>query len=101
MELDNFTPDFQERIYPTYRQLRDEHPVFWDAGQKAWLLSRYEDVHYVLTEPELFSSEAMGAALGGRPPETTTSSETARVVIMLEESDPEMMRPPSYEEEQQ
>jgi cytochrome P450 len=63
---------FSEKVhadpYPYYRALRDEAPVYWSEGAGAWVVSRYEDVRHVLTEHELFSSDAMRTALLGIPP---------------------------------
>lgn len=63
---------FSEKVradpYPYYRALRDEAPVYWSEGAGAWAVSRYEDVRHVLTEHELFSSDAMRTALLGIPP---------------------------------
>jgi len=87
-----FSPEIRANPYPVYARLRAEAPVYWAKEAKGWVLSRYEDVHYVLTEPELFSSEAMGAALSGRPPETTAASETPRIVIQLDPPDHAPMR---------
>jgi cytochrome P450 len=42
--------------FPTYRWLRREAPVFWYETRGWWALSRYEDVRYVSSHPELFIS---------------------------------------------
>ncbi|CAM3182584.1 Cytochrome P450 [Paracoccus aminovorans] len=42
--------------YHTYRQLRATAPVRFMADQDIWVLSRYEDCDYVLSNPERFSS---------------------------------------------
>ena len=42
--------------YPTYRWLREEAPVYWDATSRQWALSRYADVEYVSKTPALFSA---------------------------------------------
>jgi cytochrome P450 len=49
--------------YHAYRQLRAEEPVKFLADQNIWILSRYEDCDYVLSNPERFSSrEALSSA---------------------------------------
>jgi cytochrome P450 len=45
--------------YPHYRRLRDAAPVYFAPGLRAWCVSRYDDVLFVLRHPELFSSRAM------------------------------------------
>jgi cytochrome P450 len=45
--------------YPFYKALREHAPIYWAEGARAWVVSRYDDVHHVLTQPELFSSDAM------------------------------------------
>ena len=42
--------------YPTYRWLRANAPVYWDAASNAWALSRHADVEYASKNPGLFSA---------------------------------------------
>src|SRR5262245_6501891 len=42
--------------YPTYRWLRREAPVYWDAASRLWVVSRYDDVVQVSKTPEVFSA---------------------------------------------
>jgi cholest-4-en-3-one 26-monooxygenase len=42
--------------YPTYRWLRENAPVYWDAASGLWVLSRFEDVVHVSKTPEMFSA---------------------------------------------
>jgi cytochrome P450 len=42
--------------YPTYRQLRDEAPVYYNERHDFWGLSRYADVDAALREPNRLSS---------------------------------------------
>jgi cytochrome P450 len=72
-EYDPCHPDWRDDPYPHYRELRDSAPVYWSGGTGAWCVSRYDDVMYVLRNPELFSSRAMFTFLmnqgyEGRPP---------------------------------
>ena len=39
-----------------YRVLRDEAPIHWALESEVWCLSRYQDVEFALTHPDLFSS---------------------------------------------
>ncbi|MCJ7671378.1 MAG: cytochrome P450 [Acidimicrobiia bacterium] len=48
--------------YPTYRLLRDEAPVYWDATQRIWGISRYQDVVEVEKRAARYTS-----AHGSRP----------------------------------
>lgn len=41
--------------YRHLAKLRSEDPVYWDEDQKAWLLTRYEDVVAGLSDPRLSS----------------------------------------------
>jgi cytochrome P450 len=49
-------PDFQERIYDIYHELREQHPL---ARSPAgfWAVSRFADVYAIASEPEVWSSE--------------------------------------------
>jgi hypothetical protein len=42
--------------YPAYRRLREQAPIRWNPWQRSWLLSRYEDVAEVLSDPR-FSTD--------------------------------------------
>ena len=56
VEFEPYSQLFQDDPYPTYRALRDRDPVHFAPESNVWCISRYEDVEYVLTHPELFSS---------------------------------------------
>jgi cytochrome P450 len=45
-----------EDPYSFYRRARVEQPVFYSTVLQAWVITRYEDVRYVLMHPQLFSS---------------------------------------------
>jgi cytochrome P450 len=79
-----FSAEVRVDPYPVYRALRDGAPLYRAEGAGAWVLSRYEDVHGLLTEPELFSSEAMGSALAGLPPRSEGASPSPRIVLLLD-----------------
>jgi len=63
-----FSEAVREDPYPYYAALRDEAPVYWAEGAQAWCVSRYDDVHFVLRNAELFSSDAMRTMLMGARP---------------------------------
>lgn len=48
---DIFSPDFARDPYPQYRVMRDEHPLYFHAGTRAHVLSRYQDVEFALKNP--------------------------------------------------
>jgi cytochrome P450 len=45
-----FGPEMHENPYPVYHELRERDPVHWDEALRAWVLTRYEDVSWALTE---------------------------------------------------
>jgi cytochrome P450 len=74
-DLDPLSPAWRDDPYPCYRALRERAPVAWSASTNAWCVSRYDDVMFVLRNPDLFSSRAMFTFLmnngyEGRPPLT-------------------------------
>jgi len=52
-------PEWRDDPYPFYRELRDTAPVYWAPTTGGFCVSRYDDVMFVLRNPELFSSRAM------------------------------------------
>jgi len=56
MEFDPQVLSAIEDPYPIFRELRENHPVFYSAERDLWVVSRYEDVLAVLLEPETFAS---------------------------------------------
>src|SRR5438552_4203581 len=47
---------FQDEMHEVYRVLRDEHPVYHDAVNDSYSLSRFEDVWQAVHDPGTFSS---------------------------------------------
>ena len=62
IEFDPFSQDFFDGAYATYRRLRDEAPVYYNAKWDFWALTRYDDVAPGTKDHETFSS-AKGATL--------------------------------------
>lgn len=62
-----FSAEFKADPYAIYAELRREQPVVRTEPLGFYAVSRYDDVSFVLKNPQLFSSAAMGAAtmLGG------------------------------------
>lgn len=51
------SPDFfAGDPYPAYKELRATAPVCWNDVTKFWALLKYEDIRYVSTNPDKFSS---------------------------------------------
>ena len=46
--IDLFDSETQEDWFPTYKELRDEFPIYQIPGSKIFVLTRYEDVMHVL-----------------------------------------------------
>ncbi len=55
-EIHFFDTDVQACPYPAYKQLRDEAPVHQCPKTGMYLVTRYDDVRTVLTDPESFSN---------------------------------------------
>jgi cytochrome P450 len=62
IEFDPFSTEFFNGAYDTYRRLRDEAPIYYNATWDFWALTRYEDVAPATKDHETFSS-AKGATL--------------------------------------
>jgi len=65
LAYDPFRREVQLDPYPYYAALREHAAVHRVESSKAWAISRYDDVHHVLTHPEIFSSHAVQTFLGG------------------------------------
>jgi cytochrome P450 len=53
---DLFAPEVIADPFPYYNRLREADPVHWNERNKVWVVTRYDDVRWVLSHPELFSS---------------------------------------------
>lgn len=47
--------DYLENPYPKYRELREEHPVYFHEGMNSWVVSRYDACHQVVRDSPAFS----------------------------------------------
>jgi cytochrome P450 len=65
LDFDPFRSEHRADPYPAYAELRRQAPVHRIEGSGIYAVSRYADVLHVLRHPELFSSSAMTAVLGG------------------------------------
>lgn len=55
-EIALFGPEMLANPYPTYQRLQSEDPVHWDEPLRAWVITRYDDIDYILRDT-LFSSK--------------------------------------------
>lgn len=62
IEFDPFSTEFFNGAYDTYRRLRDEAPIYYNAKWDFWALTRYDDVAPATKDHDTFSS-AKGATL--------------------------------------
>jgi len=54
---DLFAPNVIADPYGYFGRLRAEDPVHWNAKYEVWVVTRYDDVVWLIRHPELFSSE--------------------------------------------
>ena len=50
VQFNPFTMTAQADPYPQYQQLREEDPVHWSGLMGLWVLSRYQDIEFVLRD---------------------------------------------------
>jgi cholest-4-en-3-one 26-monooxygenase len=61
-DIDILDPRFYDDPWEPYRWLRANAPLWWDARNEMWVVSRHEDVSHISRHQELYS-----AARGVRP----------------------------------
>lgn len=55
MDVDLLDGDFYANApYATYAWLRENQPVYWDATNELWGVTRYDDIEYIEKHAELF-----------------------------------------------
>lgn len=57
-DLTLLDPAVQECPFPVYQKLLVQAPAFFDKKAGFWVISRYEDIRRILTDPTTFSSAA-------------------------------------------
>ncbi|MFA7440209.1 MAG: cytochrome P450 [Sphingomonadaceae bacterium] len=62
-ELTFLDPEIQEWPFDAYERLQKEAPVFYDEPSKAWVVTRYDDIRQILTDPETFSTDGFVESL--------------------------------------
>ncbi len=55
-------PEIQASPYEYYHALHDQAPVYYMPDAEAYLVSRYRDVQYVVSHPEIWSNDLLGKA---------------------------------------
>lgn len=65
MDYNPFSPEVQQNPFPYYAYLRHHAPVYQVPGAGFWVVSRYDDVLYILKNPQVFSSAALFTAMLG------------------------------------
>jgi cytochrome P450 len=50
-EYNPFAPGFREDPYPQLHRLRSTDPIHWSPSWNAWVLTRYNDIRFVLGDP--------------------------------------------------
>jgi len=53
---DPFVHAMVDDPYPVYRQLRDEHPAYYNSGRDLWAISRFDDVQGAARNWSVFSN---------------------------------------------
>jgi cytochrome P450 len=56
VHFDPYSIEFHKDPYPVYKQLRDEHPVYFHEGLNFYAISRYEDVVEAHRDADTYSS---------------------------------------------
>ncbi len=64
---DLFSQAFLADPFPTFRRMREQHPMYWHPGINAWVATRYADIQAVLRDRR-FSSERGSLFANGAPP---------------------------------
>lgn len=57
LEWNPLDPATIRNPYPTYRELRERIPVYWHAGMKSWVVTRYDDCQTILRDHAVFARD--------------------------------------------
>lgn len=55
--IDLFDPQIQEDWYPTYMRLQEEAPICFLPHLNMYMVTKYEDIHYIVRHPEIFTNQ--------------------------------------------
>ena len=78
VKIDFSDPAVQANPYPIFEDLREHDPVFWNGN--AWLVTRYDDVVALFTDPRM-SSQRIDATFAVLPPDVQTELQPLREVL--------------------
>lgn len=87
--LDSFSlqdllePELLADPYPVFRQLRSEDPIHEDPTGQGWIISRYDDVAFVLSDRR-FSAERVLPKIGGSAPVDRVQAALAHQMLFLD-----------------
>jgi cytochrome P450 len=76
--FDPFEPGFVDSPYEQYARLRADDPVHWSDLLEGWVLTRYEDVAFILREPTISVELDNATPTGFVAAERTRMAETGR-----------------------
>lgn len=85
-QIDLFSEDFIQDPHPTYRELRQNNPVYYHQEWKGWLITRYDHVKRVLNNTTVFTSRKLTSLLGGS--QQTTNCPFAKLTRWMSYQDP-------------
>ncbi len=57
VQYDPLDPATLADPYPIYAEMREKTPIFWHAGMRSWVLTRYQDCVRVLRDHERFARD--------------------------------------------
>jgi len=70
--FDPFSQEYFENPFDIYRRMREEAPIYYDAKEDFYAISRHDDVAAALKDPESFSSSRgcdLAMVKGDEPPQ--------------------------------
>jgi cytochrome P450 len=88
-DFDPLDPDYLADPYPYYARFRREAPVFYAPKIDFWVVSRYEDIRRIVSDPETFSNARVQEPLHPLTPEALEDLRSGvRVVPTTSTADP-------------
>jgi len=96
-EINFFAPEVNRCPYPAYQLLRDQAPVWKDPQTGMYVLTRFEDIQAVLTDPERFTNRVGSAA--GMTEKAVRPDDPAELARMEAEAEWERKIAAVYQEE--
>lgn len=56
---DPHSRSLQDRLYDVYREMRDDHPIYYDERRNYYVATRYDDVAAILQDQETFANSGV------------------------------------------